>query len=337
MSSLPSGGPSVASADAVIHYRTFRNPDPPRILELWLQCELGRSVARPRSTEAFEIFNYSQLFFDPQGLILACDGPQIVGLVHAGFCCTPDESQLDMSRGVICVVMVHPGYHHQGIGRELVRLAEEYLRERGAQEIFAGPSPHRDPFYFGLYGGTRPSGLLESDRFAGPFFSRLGYEPVEQHGVYQRNLATARDPINMRIATIRRQTDLAVADRPFRPTWWWYTHFGRWDSAGIDLIRFRLVKKGSGEPVAGVTVIGLDQYIPVWQRRAIGMVDLFVVESLRGQGYGQTLLVEVLRRLRQELIDVAEIHAPDANELARRVVLSAGFERIDTGVVYRRT
>lgn len=321
----------------MIQYRTFRNPDPPRILELWLECPLGRSGARPHSTDVFEVFNYAQLFFDPAGMVLACDGPQVVGLAHAGFCCTDDESRLDQSRGVICIVIVHPAYQRRGVGRELVQRCERYLAERGAHEIYAGPSPRRDPFYFGLYGGTRPSGFLESDPLAAEFFTSVGYTAFERHGVYQRNLAIARDPINLRVAAIRRQTELAIVDKPFRPTWWWYTHFGRWDSAGIDLLRFRLVRKADGEPVAGVTVIGLDQYIPVWQRRAIGLVDLFVVESLRGQGYGQTLLIEVLRRLRQELIDLAEVHAPEANSLASRVVQSAGFERIDTGIVYRKS
>jgi GNAT superfamily N-acetyltransferase len=284
----------------------------------------------------FEVFNYAQLFFDPAGLILACDGPQVVGLAHAGFCCTDDESRLDYSRGVIALVLVHPAYNRRGIGRELVQRAEQYLVERGAKEIFAGPSPQRDPFYFGLYGGTRPSGFLESDPAAGDFFRGIGYVEHERHGVYQRNLSASRDPINLRIAAIRRQTELAIVDKPYHPTWWWYTHFGRWDSAGIDLLRFRLVRKSDGEPLAGVTVIGLDQYIPVWQKRAIGLVDLFVVESLRGQGYGQTLLVEVLKRLRQELIDLAELHTPETNELATRVVQAAGFVRVDTGVVFRK-
>jgi GNAT superfamily N-acetyltransferase len=217
-----------------------------------------------------------------------------------------------------------------------VRRAEEYLRDRGATQIWAGASPRRDPFYFGLYGGTRPSGFLQSDPLTKPFFEALGYVPVEQHAVFQRELAHARDPMNLRIAAIRRQTELAVADSPNGPTWWWYTQFGRWDSAGIDSLRFRLVRKGSGEAVAGVTVVGLDQYIPHWQRRAIGLVDVFVAESVRGQGYGQTLIVEVLRRLRQQLIDLAEVHAPEANAVACRLIRAAGFERIDTGIVYQR-
>jgi ribosomal protein S18 acetylase RimI-like enzyme len=320
----------------VIEFRSFRNGDPPHILKLWHECGLGRGAARPWTTDAFETFNYSQLFFDRAGLILACEGLQPVGFAHAGFGCTSDESRLDPQRGVICAVLVHPRARRQGIGRELVRRAEEYLRSHGALELQAGSSPRSDPYYFGLYGGTRPSGFLESDPLAHPFLENVGYVPFQRHGVFQRQLASARDPMNLRIAAIRRQTELAVADSPNRPTWWWHTHFGRWDSAGVDSLRFRLVRKGTGEPVAGVTVIGLEQYRELWQRRAIGLVDVFVAEPLRGQGYGQTLLVEVLRRLRQELIDTAEIHAPETNEVACKVIRTAGFERVDTGIVYRK-
>ena len=320
----------------MIEYRTFRNSDPPRILKLWQECELGRGAARPFATDVFELFVFSQQFFDPAGLILACDGEHLVGFVHAGFGCSEDQSRLDLTRGVICAVMVHPDRRRQGIGAELLHRAEEYLLARGATEVRAGPATGWDPFFFGLYGGTRPSGFLESDPHATPFFLSRSYTPIERHGVFQRRLATTQDPMNLRLAAIRRETELAVADSPVHPTWWWYSHFGRWDSAGIDLLRFRLIRKGNGDPIAAVTVIGLDQYIPVWQLRAIGLVDVFVEESLRGQGYGQALLVEVLRRLRQELIDVAEIHASEENEIACRVIQSAGFERVDAGVVYRR-
>ena len=66
-------------------------------------------------------------------------------------------------------------------------------------------------------------------------------------------------------------------------------------------------------------------------------MDVHVEEERRGQGYGQTLLVEVLKRLRQELITVAEIHAPESNEVANGVIRATGFERVDTGVVYRKS
>lgn len=321
---------------AVIRYRDFRNFDPPRLLRLWLACELGPAAARPASTDVFELFVYSQQFFDPAGLILAFDGDRLVGFVHAGFGYQADGSGLDRRLGVICAIMVSPDVRRRGIGRELLRRAEEYLHAEGATEVRAGPAPLTDPYYFGIYGGSRPSGFHLSDPAAEPFFLAGGYEVWERHAVYQRNLTESRDPVNLRLMTVRRQTELTVGDAPPDPTWWWYTHFGRWDSLGIETLRFWLTLKDGGDLVAGVTVLGLDQYLSHWQTRAVGLVDLHVREDRRGEGFGQALLVEVAKRLRQEFVALAEIHAPESNAPALRAVESAGFERTDTGIVYRK-
>jgi len=315
----------------VLSYRTFQNADPPRILQLWVDSGLGRAAIQSRSTEPFEISNYAQPYFDPQGLILACDGDRVVGMAHGGFGTNADQSGPDHSVGVICAVVVHPEYRRRGIGRELVRRVEEYLRQRGSVTFFAGPSWMNDPFYFGLYGGSRPSGFFESDPLAAPFLAAVGYDAVERHGIFIREMASGKDPTSAKVVMIRRQTYLEVSEKPQRPTWWWFTRFGR-----LDCLQYQLKFKKSQETVAVLTAVGLDQYIPVWQQRAIGLVDLVVTPEYRGQGFGMTLLIEVIRQLRQDLAGCAEIHSPETNESAMRAVSGAGFERVDTGIVYRR-
>jgi ribosomal protein S18 acetylase RimI-like enzyme len=315
---------------AVVTIRTFQNSDPPRILELWNASGLGRGGVRSKSTEPFEISNYAQPYFDPRGLFLACENEQVVGMAHGGFGTQADLSAPDAGIGIVCAVVVAPEFRRRGIGRQLVARVEDYLRSQGSREIYAGPSRFRDPFYFGLYGGSRPSGFLLTDPAAEPFFKAIGYGEVDRHGVFQRDMTTGRDPTNIRVITIRRQTFVEVSEKPQRPTWWWFTRFGR-----LDTLRFRLKLKKTQEQVAGITAIGLDQYIPTWNERTIGLVDLEVPEQYRGQGYGQTLLIEMLKQLRQELVTRAEIHCPAFNEAALRAIAGAGFERIDTGVVYR--
>jgi len=316
----------------VVSFRTFQNSDPPRILQLWVDSGLGRGAVRCRSTEPFEISNYAQPYFDPAGLILAFDEKKLLGFSHAGFGTRTDLAASEPAVGIVCAVIVHPDYRRKGLGRELVQRAESYLRERGSRQIYAGPSRLRDPFYFGLYGGSRPSGFLLSDPIADPFFKAAGYAAAERHGVFQLDMTTGRDPTNVRVIAVKRQTYLEVSEKPQRPTWWWFTRFGR-----LDTLRFRLKLKKSQEQVAGITAIGLDQYIPIWNERTIGLVDLEVPEQYRGQGYGLTLLIEVLKQLRQELVTRAEIHCPEANEAAHRAIAGAGFERVDTGVVYLRS
>ena len=63
---------------------------------------------------------------------------------------------------------------------------------------------------------------------------------------------------------------------------------------------------------------------------------LKVPEPLRKKGYGQALLVEVCRRIRDEMITLAEAHVPEEDAAALKVFESAGFKPVDVGVVYRK-
>lgn len=347
-------GPDATSL--MIQYRPFQNTDPPKLVSLWHACRLGRGAAEGFSSDAFETVLFAQPYFDPRGLIVACEGDEVVGFTHAGFGPSEDETGLSPATGVICAVLVHPDYRRQGIGRELVSRAERYLIETPADEIatlnppsiasataaeptsgqetrtiLAGPAGRDTPFYVGLYGGSRPDGFLESDENAGPFLRTLGYEPRERYFVFQKQLQEQADPMHFRLASIRRKMQLAILDQPEHPSWWWLTRFGR-----LDSIHCLLVPKNGHQAIAEVTAHGLDLYVRKWESRAVGLTDLHVVASERRQGYAQALLIEVSRRLRQELVGVLEAHAHESDEAAIGVLESAGFERVDTGVVYQR-
>lgn len=316
----------------MVQYRTFRNDDPPRILALWEQAGLGRGAAGGLTVDAFETLNFSQPYFDPVGLIIAEEGDQLLGFVHAGFGSNADGSALARERGVVCAVIVRPDVRRRGIGRELVARAESYLQRAGATVLLAGPAAPNDPFFFGLYGGSRPAGFLESDPAAAPFFAALGYEPAERIGIYQRDLSRQTDPMSMRLMGIRRRMQLCVGATPPNPTWWWITRFGR-----LDTVRFQLTLRGDEAAVAAITVVGLDLYLPKWQERAIGMADLHVASAERRQGYAQALILEVCRRMREELVTRVEGHASEAEPHVMALLQSVGFQRVDTGVVYRKS
>ncbi|WP_437230074.1 GNAT family N-acetyltransferase [Planctomicrobium sp. SH661] len=315
----------------LIRFRSFRNSDPPKLLQLFRQTRPGRAFAYPDSSHALEMSVFCLPYFDPRGLIIAEDGDQMVGFIHAGFGFSDDLSQLNYDQGVICCVLVRPEIQQKGVGKELVLRAEEYLKAAGAKHIQAGQSRFRDPFYFGIYGGARPSGFMESDKSADPFFKALGYVPIQRVPVFQRDLTDRKDPMNFRLMALRRQTELIVSDQPEKPSWWWYCRFGN-----IESMRFQLVEKKTGASIATVTVVGLDHYIQSWNERAIGLVDVLVEEPFRAQGFGQTLIVEAIRRLRTEMITRAEIHIPEDFQDAVGAILASGFTQVDAGIIYAR-
>jgi hypothetical protein len=51
----------------VIHYRGFRNPDPPLLAEVWNACLPGRRTVplRPGNLTLLEFFTFAKLYFDP--------------------------------------------------------------------------------------------------------------------------------------------------------------------------------------------------------------------------------------------------------------------------------
>ncbi|MBM84170.1 MAG: hypothetical protein CMJ78_26750 [Planctomycetaceae bacterium] len=315
----------------MIEYRTFRNYDPPHLLRLWSTAGLGRGAANGISVDAFDHVNFAQPYFDPQGIIVAVDGDTPVGFAHAGFGCNEDCSDLSRNQGVICAVVVDPSYRLQGIGCELLSRAESFLLQQGAGVISAGGAAPHDPFYFGLYGGSQPSGFLQSDLNAEPFFKKCGYSPGESYTVFQRDVTNARDPVDFQLNLIRRKTKLEITDQPDQPNWWWYTRIAR-----LDSLRFSLVPKSGGDSFASVNVVGLDFFLPSWNARAIGLTDLVVNEDVRKKKYGLALLVEVMRRLRNEMVSCIDAHVASSNEAGLKLFQSAGFVEVDTGSVYRK-
>ena len=315
---------------AVIEYRQFKNSDPPHVLHLWHECQLGRGAALGLRCDEFDELVIAQTYFDPAGLILACHDGQVVGFVHAGFGANADRSWLSTEEGVICAVMVHPSMRRRGIGTALVRHAEQYLRTRGSTRIFAGGAEPRDPFYCGIYGGSQSAGFLMSDAAAEPFFARLGYSLLEQHLVFQRSLGVgSADPVGARLVNVRRTTRLTALNQDPN-SWWWQTRYGR-----LDAMHLALVPRTGGTPLARISVVGLDRYLNTWQTRGIGLLGLYVSEANRQKGYGQALLIEVCRRVRDDMVQLAEAHAPQSDQAAIGVLESAGFKQIDAGQVYR--
>ena len=315
----------------VIAYRHFRNGDPPELLKLWHECGLGRGAAFGITCDALDLLVFSVQYFDARGLIVALDGARVVGFVHAGFGSDDNGSGISPQSGVICMIMVHPEYRRQGIGRELVRRAEDYLRAAGTIQAHAGSAPPRDPFYLLLYGGCESSGFLESDPLAAPFFQALGYEPAAQRYIYHRDLRTTSDPIDFRVMGNRRTVQLQITEKPRTLAPWWVTRLGQ-----LESIRFQEAPKRGGAALAELTCVGLETYTHTWKVRAAGLIDLFVPVEQRRKGYAKTLLLDVCRRLREEQVDVVEMHASETNPAGRGLLQSTGFKLVDTGHVYTK-
>ena len=67
----------------MIHYRCFRNDDPPGLVQIWNESFTGRGAVRMGHSSPFEYHVFAKPYFDPAGFILAFDDQMLVGYAHS--------------------------------------------------------------------------------------------------------------------------------------------------------------------------------------------------------------------------------------------------------------
>lgn len=316
----------------MIHYRSFRNDDPPKVVGLWNTCLAGgRAVPLPgQGTTLLEYFTFAKPYFDPAGLILALDGGDAVGLVHAGFAPRAGGEALDTGRGVICALGVLASHRRQGVATELLRRAEDYLRTRGATATVAGPMAPDNPFTFGLYGGADSAGFVESHPAARPFLEARGYQVARSCGIFRRRLETMTIPNDPRFAGLRARYDIIAA--PYSQAGWWRECV----LGPIEAVSYRLEDKATRQSHAEAVLWDMDLYYPSWSAACVGLIDLAVEEKHRRQGLASYLLAQVLRHLRDQPFHLFEARADLANEAGLGLLRSLQFEQVEVGHSYQR-
>jgi ribosomal protein S18 acetylase RimI-like enzyme len=314
----------------VIHYRTFRNNDPPGLVEVWNEAFTGRAAVRMHGCTWMEYFLFSKIYFDPESIFIACDDNRIVGFASTGFGPNETENALDFDCGVLCLLGVLPSHRRCGIGSELLRRAEEYLCRRGGKQVFAGPMYPLNPYTFGIYGGSSSPGFLDSDPLARTFLERRGYAVENTCLVLQRSVQNGFKMADGRFAAHRLRYE--VHTNPFQGTTWWQECI----LGPIELHEYRLKDKLTGHTAARALLWEMETYRELWGKPAIGITDVAVPSELRRQGLAKFLMAQLLRYLQDQFYSLVEIQVRSDNVAALSLMQSLGFESVDSGHIYQR-
>ncbi|GIW82941.1 MAG: hypothetical protein KatS3mg105_4748 [Gemmatales bacterium] len=321
------------TSDAVtVHYRTFRNDDPPALVEIWNSALTGRSAAPLRSPTPLEWHALSKPYFDPAGLIVAVDNSGTpVGFAHAGFGPNRKENGISYSTGITCMIAVRPECQRRGIGSELLGRCEEYLMQKGAKTIYAGPVRPLAPFYFGLYGGSDLPGFLATDEAAAPFLEYHGYSPSSTCLVFQRYLDQPINIADARFSKLRQRYHVRVMPPPSVGTWW---HECVWGP--IEPHEFRLEEIIGGRVVARAQVWEMEGFSWRWGIPVAGIINFLVREDLRRKGIGKFLLVQILKHLQEQYFGLVEVQTMERNQGAVELLKKVGFQKVDFGRTYKQ-
>ena len=316
----------------MISFQPFRNTDPPVVTAIW-RAQAGRpGYVQPASVDLFEQLVFGKLHFDYDGLILARDGDRPVGMAHAGF--GPNQSRDGLSHDVGITSLVAPVPDcpaPDDVAAGLLEHCETYLAERGAKVFYGGGVRPLSPFYLGLYGGSEPPGVLETDHIARQAFADHGYREVDRTVALKLPLETFEAPFDRRQLQIRRQMVLEVQhDVPTR-TWWDALMLG-----DFDLTRLEIAPRGSDHPVGRAVFRNIEPIGVGAIGRRIGLIDLFVDEALRRRGVAVYLLSEAFRQFGRQGVTMIETQTMQHNTPALALLRKLGFGPVFQGSVFRK-
>ncbi len=272
---------------------------------------------------------FAKPWFDRHGLIVACDGPRLVGFAHAGFGADCQHRSIDCSQGTTCLLLVSPHEDRQTIAAELLAASEDYLRKRGAQQIYAGSQFPLNPFYLGMYGSSDVAGVLNSNTGWVSLLSAFGYRPHIRRVLAGRVLAGFRPPVDRQQMQVRRRFKVAGPSDVLPDNWWdasvWALH---------EWTKFDLVLPDGGEPIISATFWDIDPLAQSWGARAVGLVKLEDTPEAREQGLTTYLLAEALRQYQTSGYAQFEAQAAADDTSWRELLQHLGVVEYDEGALW---
>lgn len=117
----------------MIEYRCYSPGDEQQIVKVWNET----LTVDPITPARFRNLVLLDGNFDPEGLRLAFHNNQLVGCFYAVRRLMPmSGSDLEPENGWIPFFFVHQDYRKQGIGENLLKQAEEFLKKHGRKNVF---------------------------------------------------------------------------------------------------------------------------------------------------------------------------------------------------------
>jgi hypothetical protein len=305
----------------LIRYRPFQNWDPPALAEIWRSQPPLRGRMQGLTPRLLEELIFARPYFDREGLIVAVDSERPVGFVHAGFGASDDLGSLDKSLGTTCQLLVAPHEERAQIQADLLRASEAYLAASGVRQLFGGAAFPLNPFYLGLYGGSRLPGVLTSDLEQTTLLKNAGYREKERRLLLNRPLANFRPPVDRRLMQLRRRCEV-TAVHDVTPDNWWESCV--WMHA--TWTRYELRFKDSADALISATFWDILPLSKSWGVQAVGMVRIEDTPEARAEGMSTFLLAEAFLDLQRGGAALMETQA-----FARDTALLALFKELGLG------
>lgn len=321
----------------MIRYRPFQNSDPPAIARLWQTQPPARGKLQGVSAAMLEELVFGKPYFDREGLLLAEDGGQVIGVCHAWT--LGDDSQRNASgakvsgkAGTTGLLLVGPHPNREQVAAELLRHAEAYLHRKQCEQLFGGNAAPFDHFYLGIYSGCNTAGILSSDCLAVRTFEQRGYAEESRLQLWGRALEGFRPPIDRVQRTLKNDYEVRL-DLGLLPQGNWEQQ--AWAHAEWNLAT--LHNKRTEEAVASLIFWDLEPLAKDAMEPTFGLVLLQDSSLARSSGLTLFLLGETLQKMQRDHgLERGELIALDQDVSLQEIYRKLEFAAYDSGILFRK-
>lgn len=318
----------------MLRFRTFRNTDPPLVVDLWRSRAPAGGLASFMSVDVLEEYVFSKLYFDPASFFLAFDNEdRPLGFAHAALGPNEDFSHESTAQGAVAIVVVRPQTEEEAIARALIGQCEQYLQKRGVDRIYGGSVRPVNAFYLGLYGHADLPGVISTDSVSAEAFQETGYATIDHTATFRVESHDFVAPMDRRLLELRRTLDTDVRYEPKFRNWWEACTL-----VNFDLVRFVAHRQGDPRPLALATFRRMDtqESEEDYGQRLAGLLDVRVAPSVRRKGYATHLLTTAFHHLFDKGVSAieAQAFAKEANLVG--LFQRLGMRQFESGTVYRK-
>ena len=309
----------------MVEYRCFLNTDAPLLVDLWSRLAKVEGLVEFADYAIFERYIFAKQYFDRDGLIVAIENERLVGFAHAGF--SPDDSlaSLDTSRGIITQLRLDPSVSDIGVSQQLLKMATDYCRSRGASIVHAGSDFPHSPFYLGFYGGSRHPGVILADTQVTESFETFGFSAHDEIIIMELKLDQLKSIMGRQQMSVRRNYLINASTDPLEESWWESCTLG-----GTDRERFTAIAKRSKVIAGTVSYWDMQPMSSARSEKARGLYNLSIKEDIRRGGIATYLVGESLKHLAKSEISLVEAQTRQSDAASRALFEKLGFEETST-------
>jgi ribosomal protein S18 acetylase RimI-like enzyme len=312
-----------------LEIRSFQHPginpgDLRGVVALYNRALNGRHGFFPITEALFADRILSSPWFEEELCQLALVDNRVAGIIHGADLRDPCYEE----GGAIELLTVDPEFHHQGIESMLLETLILRMKRRNLFMIDAGGTFPLTPFYSTLMDGSERSGFFTDEVELIQLLQGHGFTERRRSLVMRADLFALGDaPADL---PRPQEVHLRLTERTPEATWLDHV-FRDWplqDSHLIETESGRLLSRAIISPMTALS-----------QEEGHCVYALFGVNtppSLRGRGYGSKHLRLLQNLLRQQGVDLLELHVYADNEPAIRLYRRCGFIELAQTLTLRK-